>query len=127
MFLCGKKKSMRKFVLIFLTAISYISCKKEATKDPLSPVQLGKEIFEGKGNCVACHQPAQKIVGPSIQEIAKIYKDKNGDIVSFLKGNEDPIVDPGQYEVMKTNFAITKTMSDQELNALEAYIYSKLE
>ena len=121
---------MHKFFLIFLTVLIFLSCKKEAAKKPQysktsqSPVQLGKEIFEGKGNCVACHQPAQKIIGPSIEQIAKIYKDKNGDMVSFLKGNEEPLVDPSQYEVMKTNFVITKTMSDEELKALEAYIYS---
>jgi hypothetical protein len=42
----------------------------------------------------------------------------------FFKGEGEPIVDPSQYEVMKTNFAITKAMSDEELKALEAYVYS---
>jgi len=105
-----------------------LSCKKEQPlpQTAQKPEQSGKEIFENKGNCAACHQVSQKIVGPSIQEIAKTYKKKNGDIVSFLKGNEEPLVDPGQFEVMKTNFAITKTMSDDELKALEAYIYSNV-
>jgi cytochrome c len=91
----------------------------------LSPeAKLGQEIFDGKGNCFSCHRPDQKVVGPSIQEIAKIYKSKNGDIVTFLKGKGEPIVDPSQYEVMKTNFYLTKTFSDKELKAVEAYIYS---
>ena len=47
-------------------------------------------------------------------------------MVTFLKGEGEPIVDPSQYEVMKTNFAVTKTMSDEELQALEAYVYSHL-
>ncbi|MET0945223.1 MAG: cytochrome C552, partial [Flavobacterium sp.] len=55
-----------------------------------------------------------------------IYKDKNASIVTFLKGEGEPIVDPSQYEVMKTNFAVTKAMSDDELKALEAYVYSNL-
>ncbi len=46
--------------------------------------------------------------------------------MEFLKQNAEPIVDPTQYEVMKTNFALTKSMSDEELKALEAYIYSYL-
>jgi cytochrome c len=66
----------------------------------------------------------QKIIGPSIQEIGKTYKDKKGDIVIFLKGNADPIVDPSQFSVMKTNFPVTQAMSDEELKAIEAYIYS---
>jgi cytochrome c len=68
--------------------------------------------------------PDQKVIGPSITEIAKIYKEKKGSIVSFLKEESEPIVDPSQYEVMKANFAITKQMSDEELKALEEYIYT---
>ena len=120
------------FVLIcFASSLTLVSCKKEekeslypTTKITQTPKALGKEIFEGKGNCVACHQADQKIVGPSIQDIAKIYKTKNGNIVDFLKNDANPLVDPSQYEVMKTNFAITKSMSDQELKGLESYILS---
>lgn len=97
----------------------------EGTAAELSPsANLGKEIFDGKGNCFACHKPDQKIIGPSIAEIAKIYKEKNGNIVEFLKGKGEPIVDPSQYEVMKTNFSITKNLSDEELKGLEDYIYN---
>jgi cytochrome c len=130
---------MKKTVFL-LVVLAFVACKKEsqesfgkseiATEETSTEVKtpevLGKEIFEGKGNCVACHQVDQKVVGPSIQEIAKIYKDKNADMVTFLKGDGEPIVDPSQFEVMKTNFAITEEMSDEELKALEAYIYSKL-
>jgi cytochrome c len=45
-------------------------------------------------------------------------------MVQFLKGEGKPIVDPSQYEVMKTNFAITKNFTDEELKALEDYFYS---
>ncbi|GEP50098.1 cytochrome c552 [Flavobacterium noncentrifugens] len=122
--------------LLFLIAIGlFFSCKSEEKKENLypeaqtekqTPEQLGQELFEGKGNCIACHQPDQKIIGPSLQEIAKTYKDKNASIVNFLKGNEEPIVDPSQFEVMKTNFTITKQMSEVELKALESYILSHL-
>ncbi|MNQ12135.1 Cytochrome c-552 precursor [compost metagenome] len=128
--------NMRKTLFLF-AVLTLTSCKKEEVKkEPFYPTTteevaqtqevLGKEIFEGKGNCVACHQVDQKIVGPSIQEIAKIYKDKNANMVTFLKGDAEPIVDPSQFEVMKANFAITEEMSDEELKALEAYMYSKL-
>jgi cytochrome c len=130
---------MKKTVLlsVFLAvSLSIISCKKEgseesfgkpdATTEAQKLEDLGKAIFEGKGACVACHKPDVKLVGPSLQDIAKIYKDKNGDMVTFLKGEGEPIVDPTQYEVMKVNFAITKTFSEEELKALEAYVYSHL-
>ncbi|MCD0469356.1 c-type cytochrome [Flavobacterium sp. JAS] len=132
--------------ILFLSAIlALASCKKE-NEEPFgkttesntesysegesakakTPEAFGKDIFEGKGNCVSCHQVDQKVIGPSIQEIGKIYKDKNGDIVTFLKGNADPIVDPSQFAVMKTNIPVTQAMSDEELKAIEAYIYSNL-
>ncbi len=131
---------MRK-VLFLAAVLAFASCKKEGSESTntaiesisegesakaKSPEELGKQLFEGAGNCFACHLPDQKVVGPSIKEIAKIYKDKNGDIVTFLKGNAEPIVDPSQFAVMQTNFAITKAMSDEELKAIETYIYSQL-
>ena len=122
------KKAAFLVCLIFV-----ISCKKESqevfgqpnlSEVSQTPEQLGKSIFEGKGNCVACHKIDEKLVGPSIQDIAKIYKAQNGDMVSFLKDDAKPIVDPSQYEVMKTNFTLTKAMSEEELKGLEAYMYS---
>ena len=121
---------MRQIAFIFILAL-VVSCKKESAepfgKDTTkTPIALGKELFETKGNCVACHLKDQKVIGPSIQDIAKTYQAQNASIVSFLKENAKPIVDPSQYEVMKTNFAITKMMSDEELQAIEAYMYSNL-
>lgn len=123
-----------KNILLLCFVILLISCKSKEPKqkedfeyeETKTPIQFGQEIFEGKGNCFACHNAEHKIVGPSIVEIAKTYKSKKGDIVSFLKEEADPIVDPAQYEAMRTNFAITKAMSDAELKAVEAYIYSHL-
>jgi len=131
--------------ILFLSAVLvFTSCKKES-QEPFgkptenkteysegesaeikTPEALGKEIFEGKGNCISCHQVDQKVIGPSIQEIAKIYKDKNADMITFLKGNGEPIVDPSQFAVMKTNFPVTQAMTDEELKAIETYIYSHL-
>ena len=123
-----------KKVALLVCLLVLISCKKESEATPgqpnptevsQTPEELGKSIFEGKGNCAACHRIDEKLVGPSVQDIAKSYKAQNGDLVSFLKEEAEPIVDPSQYEVMKTNLALTKEMSDEELKGLEAYIYSK--
>ncbi|MGQ7946031.1 c-type cytochrome [Flavobacterium sp. WC2509] len=126
---------MKQLALIAIAVLAF-SCKKESnesfgkptetTTEVQTPEALGKEIFEGKGNCVACHQVDQKVIGPSIQEIAKIYKEKSGNMVNFLKGESEAIVDPEQFAVMQANLAITKTFSDEELKAVEAYINSNL-
>lgn len=119
------------FLAVLFTAV--VSCKNDKATESFSGSEenpqlvLGKKLFEGKGTCTACHKPAQKIIGPSIVEIAKIYKEQNADMVAFLKEQAEPIVDPSQYAAMKTNFAITKTMTDEELKAIEAYMYSFLE
>jgi cytochrome c len=123
-----------KKVLIIFAVLAFLSCKKESqepfgkpeTTTEKSPEVLGKEIFEGKGNCIACHQVDQKVIGPSLQEIAKIYKEKNGNMVNFLKGEGEAIVDPSQFAVMQANLEITKTFTEEELKAVEAYIYLNL-
>ena len=108
-----------KKVALLACLLFLISCKKESeetfgqpnpTEVSQTPEELGKSIFEGKGNCAACHRIDEKLVGPSVKEIAKSYKAQNGDLVSFLKDEAKPIIDPSQYEKMKTNLALTKKM-----------------
>lgn len=128
---------MKKLAIIALAILSF-SCKKESQESfgnetpavteekELAPEELGKIIFESKGNCISCHQVDSKTIGPSLQEIAKIYKEKNGNMVAFLKGESEAIVDPSQFALMQANIELTKTFSDKELQGLEAYINSSL-
>lgn len=134
-------KQILKSIVVFALAISVTNCgdKKETDKygneveentetttetsvDPL--LAKGQELFEGKGTCTACHKPDTKVIGPSIKEIAKIYKEKGASIAAFINEEVEPIVDPSQYETMKTNFAITKAMTAEERKALEVYMMS---
>jgi len=117
---CGDKKSEP----FGKTTDETLVDQTEVAVDPT--LGLGEELFNGVGLCKTCHLPDKKVIGPSIVEIATIYKEKGGNMVEFLKENAEPIVDPMQYEVMKTNFAVTKTLSDEELKALETYMYSFL-
>lgn len=126
--------------MLALVIVAFSSCKQKeegttdkvagnkevAAAEDFSPAEVGKIIFEGKGNCTACHYVDSKLIGPSLQDIAKIYKDKNGNMISFLKGESEAIVDPSQYEIMAANLALTKTFTDTELEAIEAYTYSTL-
>lgn len=121
--------------IVMLAVFALTACKNEkeekavlypeAKKSPKEvSLALGKEIFEGKGMCYSCHKPNQKIIGPSLVDIAKAYKTKGARITDFLTEKSGPIVDPTQYSVMKTNFAITKNLPEEELKALETYIHS---
>ena len=126
-----------KLLLTLSIGISIISCceKKEtdAMENPIeqtetsvnqTPKELGKELFEGKGMCATCHKADIKTVGPSIKDIAKIYKEKGASIAEFINDKGEPLVDPSQYEIMKANFVITKAMSADERKALEIYMMS---
>jgi cytochrome c len=126
-----------KLLLTLSIGISIISCgeKKEtdAMGNPINqaetsvnqtPKELGKELFEGKGMCATCHKADQKIVGPSIKDISKIYKENGASIADFINDKGEPLVDPSQYDIMKANFVITKAMSADERKALEIYMMS---
>jgi len=128
---------MKNFLALALLAISFASCgkKEEKKEDSLYPettlsaeeqlISNGKDLFNSnKAACASCHLPDKKVIGPGIKEIAKTYKEHNASIYDFLKQKADPIVDPSQYEVMKANFVIIKTFSDEEIKSLEAYMMS---
>lgn len=87
-------------------------------------IAKGEKIFKGKGTCISCHFADKKGIGPSVQDIVKIYEAEGASIVDFLKGKSDPVVDPPLFSVMEANLQLTKRMTQQELKALEAYMKS---
>ena len=126
-----------KLLLTLSIGISIISCGEKKETDAMgspinqaetsvkqTPKELGKEFFEGKGMCATCHKADIKRVGPSIKDIAKIYKEKGASIADFINDRGEPLVDPSQYDIMKANFVITKAMSADERKALEIYMMS---
>jgi cytochrome c len=134
-------KLLLKSLGVFLLAISLTHCDEKKETDKYgnaveenatsttetkvdSLIEKGQELFEGKGTCTACHKSDTKVIGPSIKEIVKIYKEKGASIAAFINEEGEPIVDPLQYETMKTNFAITKAMTAEERKALEMYMMS---
>jgi len=117
-------------IKLLLLVFAFVSCKNESKPQDenqvpsVSTIERGEQLFT-ENNCAACHKIDQKVIGPSLQEIAKIYKEQNGNMVAFLKEEAPPIVDETMYETMKINLQITKTMTEIELKSLEEYIYSQ--
>ena len=92
-----------KIIIFLLFSLIFISCgdkkaepfgkttdetlvdQTEVAVDPT--LALGEELFNGTGLCKTCHLPDKKVIGPSITEIATIYREKGGNIVEFLKEN----------------------------------------
>ncbi len=152
------KKLMTFVVLVFATTMFMTSCgddssstettatkttetapkKEEAPKAEETPKaetaatagdpEKGKELF-GTKTCATCHALDKKLVGPSIQDIAKKYAETNGDIAKFLSGGSDAIVDtdPAQVAVMAANITgILKDATDAEKADLAAYMASTI-
>ncbi|WP_405208761.1 c-type cytochrome [Aquimarina sp. LLG6339-5] len=125
-----------KNIFIALLSIAFVATSCQSEKKPekekiviggkkkeKSPeFVLGEKLFKGKGNCYSCHRLDKKSVGPSVNDIMKIYKEQNGDIIGFLRQKKDPIVDPDNYAVMKTNFVRLEKFTDDELKAIELYM-----
>lgn len=131
---CGEKKKeeVKKEVK---TAVEQVEKTTETTKAATEEVAKtssedlvakGKALFTEK-TCATCHQPDVKVIGPAIKTINKVYTEKNGNIVKFLKEESKPIVDtdPGQVAIMKANLdGFVKDLTGDELAALAAYIRS---
>jgi len=94
----------------------------ELSKD--SQIFLGNRLFSEK-KCITCHDVNLVKKGPSLKEIMAVYDEENGDIVAFLKGNSQAIVDtdPSQVAIMQENIdGFLKKISDEEMNAMAVYM-----
>ncbi len=89
-----------------------------------SQLLLGQRLFSEK-TCVTCHDVFKKKIGPSIKEIMMVYKRENADIVAFLKGNSEPVVDTtaSQVAIMQANIdGFLQNISDEELKTIATYM-----
>lgn len=89
-----------------------------------SQIFLGNRLFSEK-TCITCHDVNRFKKGPSVKEIMAVYKEKDGDIVAFLKGMSQPLVDTtaSQVAIMQENIdGFLKDISDEELNSLATYM-----
>lgn len=137
------------FLTLLVAGIALVSCgKKEAKPAETTPAPAVVETpapaatpaadetpehkafmavvdkLDAANKCIVCHQVDTKTVGPAYREVAKIYKEKNGNIVKFLKGEAKPIVDPANFAQMQPNLEKTKLLSGEDLATIAAYIRS---
>lgn len=85
---------------------------------------LGNRLFSEK-TCIKCHAVEKRKRGPSVRHIMKVYRENDGDIVSFLKGESEHILDENDslVAVMQANIdGFLKEISDTELDALKTYM-----
>ncbi len=123
---CGDKKADKQPEKVSIQSNSDTKKEKPVIANSDDQIAKGKKLFKDK-TCFTCHMPKEKGIGPSIIDINKVYIEKNADMVAFLKGDLEPIVDTdtGQVAVMKANLdGFVKDLKEDELNALKAYMLS---
>ena len=105
--------------LIFSLGLSSIFLVNISAQD----TQNGKAMFEAKG-CAVCHKPNMDTIGPSLRTIANAYAGREMDMLTYLKGQGTPIVDPARASMMNPQLAKIRTMFEEDLHAISTYIIS---
>lgn len=127
-----------KFISVLVLILLLCSCKSEKKINVVerttpqrgelsrdSQIFLGNRLFSEK-TCITCHDVNSVKKGPSVKNIVAVYRERNGDIVAFLKGKSKPIVDtdPAQVAVMQDNIdGFLKDISDEEMNSIATYMF----
>lgn len=103
------------FLLIVTIFLVYLSVDVNATN--------GKEIFKKMG-CNTCHYEKEEGFSPSIKTISQIYKNKKEQLIKYLKGEAESIVDPDRADFMKPYIKQTKKLENKDLENLIEYLLS---
>lgn len=82
----------------------------------------GEAIFKSQG-CMSCHKKeSSSKVNPSLSEISQAYRDKDAQLINYLKGESEAIVRPEKSGMMKRQVGKTKSLSDADRQALAGFI-----
>lgn len=90
-----------------------------AAQDALS--QKGKAFFERNG-CDLCHKSDMDTIGPSLRTISTAYAGKETSLITYLRGQGAPIVDPARASVMNPQLVKIRTLFEEDLHSISTYI-----
>ena len=85
--------------------------------------QDGQATFDSL-RCGVCHKPDTGTSMPSLKEIAAAYKGKEDQLVSYFKGDSEPLVSPQKKGIMKVYIEKTKILEDDQRKSLADFILS---
>ncbi len=106
---------MKKLIFILvLNTIFFMNISAQDTNN-------GKALFEANG-CAVCHKPDMDAMGPSLRTIANAYAGREVDMLSYLKGDRAPIVDPARASIMEPQLVKLRTMFEEDLHAISTYL-----
>jgi len=138
------KKIFFAMIVMTVVAVAFTACKGEkkaekvaepvvietpAVETPAVEVSAEEQAFlavvdkiDPANKCTVCHHAVNPGVGPSYADVAKVYKEKGGNLVKFLKAEADAIVLPERFSEMQANLEVTKKLSGDELATIATYI-----
>jgi cytochrome c551/c552 len=104
---------MKKWGLIFGLGIFLMAASVGAEE--------GEAIFKSQG-CYSCHKAGGSGISPSLKTISETYLNKEDRLMSYLKGEAEPIINPDMAGMMHRYIQKTKSLSDEERKALADFI-----
>jgi cytochrome c len=112
-----KREDMKAYMMIVLAVVLLVTVQAGAEE--------GEAIFKAKG-CITCHKKTAggSKINPSLPEIAQAYRDKEDQLLNYLKGDSEPIVKPQKFHTMKRQLKKISSLSDADLKALADFIMS---
>lgn len=74
--------------------------------------------------CGMCHKPDTGTTMPSLKDIAAAYEGNEDQLLSYLKGESESVVNPGKKGMMTGALLKTKKLEDDQRKALADFILS---
>ena len=96
---------MRNLILIVIVGLVFLAIHVWA--------EDGEAIFSSN-HCGTCHKLDTGKVNPSLKEIAQGYQGKEDRLISYFRGESEPIISPDKGTAMKRYVEKTKALSDSE-------------
>jgi cytochrome c len=108
-------------ILLMVVMAGFLTLREGASEED----EEGASLFKERG-CGACHDRTkdQSVLGlgPSMEQVAEAYEGHEDEMVKFLRGGCDPIIDEARFPIMHGEIVKMKGLSDAEIRALQKYI-----
>jgi cytochrome c551/c552 len=77
----------------------------------------GEAIFKSQ-SCGSCHKAGGSGISPSLKTISEAYLNKEDQLMRYLKGEAEPIINPERAGMMRRYIKMTQSLSDEERKIL---------
>ena len=83
--------------------------------------QVGQDLFKAQ-KCSMCHKPVESKIAPSLAAIAGAYEGQADELLGYVKGEVEPIMDMGRAGVMAKYIEKMKALPEADLKALVEFM-----